>query len=82
MASTYSLQSPARKEADITVDTALLAQAKGLKINVSQGAEAGFRQAITAAEADPWLAQNAAALDSSNTFFERQGLPLARFHHF
>jgi antitoxin CcdA len=67
---------------NITVDTALLAQARALKANVSQASEAGLRQAVAAVEADQWLAQNAAALDSSNAYVERHGLPLARFRCF
>lgn len=79
---TIQAQSTSRKAANITVDAALLAQAKALKINVSQASEAGLRQAVAAAEADRWLADNAAALDSSNAYVERHGLPLERFRKF
>lgn len=79
---TIQAQSTSRKATNITVDAALLAQAKALKINVSQASEAGLRQAVAAAEADRWLADNAAALDSSNAYVERHGLPLARFRNF
>jgi antitoxin CcdA len=79
-----TIQTPpaSSKATNVTVDAALLAQAKALKINVSQAAEAGLRAAAASAEADRWLAQNAAALDSSNDFVERHGLPLARFRRF
>ena len=79
-----TIQAPlaSRKATNVTVDAVLLVQAKALKINVSQAAEAGLRQAVAAAQADRWLAQNAAALDSSNDFVERHGLPLARFRRF
>lgn len=76
------LQSSARKTTNITVDAALLAQARALKINVSQASEAGLRQAVAAAAADRWMAANAAALDSSNAYVESHGLPLARFRKF
>lgn len=79
---TIQAPSTSRKATNITVDAALLAQAKALKINVSQASEAGLRQAVAAAEADRWLADNAAALDSSNAYVERHGLPLARFRSF
>lgn len=79
---TIQAHSSSRKATNITVDAALLAQAKALKINVSQASEAGLRQAVAAAEADRWLADNAAALNSSNAYVERHGLPLARFRNF
>jgi antitoxin CcdA len=77
-----AIQSPVRKATNITVEAALLAQARALKINVSQASEAGLRAAVAAAEADRWLANNAAALDSSNAYVERHGLPLARYRQF
>ena len=78
----HAVRSSARKATNITVDAALLAQARALDINVSQASEAGLRRAVAAAQADRWLAQNAAALDSSNAYVERHGLPLERFRKF
>ncbi|BDI07878.1 type II toxin-antitoxin system CcdA family antitoxin [Sphaerotilus microaerophilus] len=79
---TIRAASSTRKATNITVDAALLAQAKALKINVSQASEAGLRQAVAEAEAGQWLRANSAALDSSNAYVERHGLPLARFRNF
>lgn len=71
-----------RKATNVTIDASLLADAKALKINVSQASEQGLRQAIAARRAELWLAENRQALDSSNAFVERHGLPLARYRRF
>ena len=71
-----------RKATNITVDAQLLAQAKALDINVSQASEAGLARAVAARPAEVWLQDNQAAIDSSNAFVERHGLPLSRFRAF
>ena len=40
------MNAPARKPANLTLDAALLAEAKTLRINVSRAAEAGVRAAV------------------------------------
>jgi post-segregation antitoxin (ccd killing protein) len=47
--------------------------------HVSQGAEAGLTHAVAEKRAELWLTANREALESSNAFFENNGLPLA--HH-
>jgi antitoxin CcdA len=76
------MPSPSRTTVQIPVDAELPVQAQALKINLSRAAEAGWRQAVSVAGADGWLADNAASLDSSNAYVERYGLPLARFRCF
>jgi antitoxin CcdA len=76
-----SLAGP-RKATNITIEARLLAAAKMLKINVSHAAEAGLAQAVAARQAELWLEQNQAALESSNSYVEQQGLPLAQFRNF
>ena len=73
---------PARKATNVTIPAALLAEAKALKINVSQAAEEGLARAVAQRRAQQWLADNAAALDSSNAFVAQNGLPLARYRNF
>lgn len=68
-----------RKATNVSLTTALLAEAKSLRINVSQAAEAGLARAVAEKRAELWLAANREALDSSNAFVEKNGLPLA--HH-
>ncbi len=71
-----------RKATNISLDEALLAEAKALRINVSKAAEAGLAYAVAEKQAELWLQENQAALDSSNAYVERHGLPLAKYRGF
>lgn len=71
-----------RKPANLSLDGALLKEAKALGINVSRSAEAGIAQAVREHKREQWLRKNAAALESSNKFVEENGLPLARHRQF
>ncbi len=44
--STASIQLPLRKATNVTIDTALLSEARLLHINISQAAESGLAQAV------------------------------------
>ncbi|WP_170416063.1 type II toxin-antitoxin system CcdA family antitoxin [Ruegeria atlantica] len=71
-----------RKPTNLSLDSALLSEAKALKVNLSRAAEEGVRAAVTAAKSERWKAENASALRSSNSYVERHGLPLERFRQF
>ncbi|MBW8833456.1 MAG: type II toxin-antitoxin system CcdA family antitoxin [Burkholderiales bacterium] len=74
--------SPARRATNVTLEATLLAQAKMLKINISQASEEGVARAVAARQAELWLQANQEALQSSNAFVEQHGLPLAQFRNF
>jgi len=74
--------SPARRATNVTLEATLLAQAKMLKINISQASEEGVARAVAARQAELWLQANQEALQSSNPFVEQHGLPLAQFRNF
>ncbi|MGZ8312753.1 MAG: type II toxin-antitoxin system CcdA family antitoxin [Allosphingosinicella sp.] len=71
-----------KRPANLSLSAALLAEAKALGVNISQACEAGLEEKVREARAAAWLAQNMPALDSSNAFVERSGLPLARHRRF
>lgn len=71
-----------RKPTNLSLDAALLTEAKALKVNLSRAAEEGVRIAVTAAKTEQWIAENAAALRSSNSYVEKHGLPLDSFRQF
>ncbi len=71
-----------RKPANLTLDAALLAEARALKVNLSRAAEEGIRHAVSERRKRAWQAENAAALESSNRFVETSGLPLAQYRQF
>lgn len=73
---------PARKSTNVTLAVGVVAEARALGVNVSQAAEAGIAAAVARRRQERWLAENQAALESSNTFVEQHGLPLAQYRNF
>jgi len=73
---------PVRKATSVSINETLLAEARALKINVSKAAEAGLVVALAEKRAELWLAENKAALESSNAYVDRHGLPLAQYRGF
>jgi antitoxin CcdA len=71
-----------RKATNLTLDAALLDDARALGLNLSAAAEQGLRAAVAEAKAARWLAENAGALASSNDWVEANGLPLSRHRPF
>lgn len=71
-----------RKPTNLSLDSALLKEAKALGINVSRSAEAGIAEAVKLHKQKQWLEDNATALASSNAYVEANGLPLARHRQF
>jgi antitoxin CcdA len=71
-----------RRPANVSIRAQLLAEAKALDVNVSRAAERGLEAAIAERKANLWLQENREALESSNTFVEQHGLPLAKYRNF
>lgn len=71
-----------RKPTNLSIDSALLKEAKVLGINVSRSAEVGIAQAVKVHKQERWLKENARALASSNAYVEANGLPLAQHRQF
>ena len=71
-----------KKATNVSISETLLADAKDLQINVSRAAEAGLDRAIAERRAELWLQENLDALQSSNEYVERNGLPLAKYRQF
>ncbi|MFN3261987.1 MAG: type II toxin-antitoxin system CcdA family antitoxin [Pikeienuella sp.] len=73
------LDRPQRKRAvNLSLDAALVEEAKALGVNLSAAAEAGLREAAREA----WRRENAEAIARANEWVEKNGLPLARFRQF
>lgn len=71
-----------KRAANLTVDSALLDEARGLGINLSATFEASLREAVRAGKAARWLEDNRAALDGYNGWVAGNGLPLAKYRQF
>jgi antitoxin CcdA len=71
-----------RKATNLTLDAALLAEAKALSVNVSRAAETGIAAAVRAEKERLWLEENREALESWNAWVNENGLPLAKYRMF
>jgi antitoxin CcdA len=71
-----------RKATNLTLDAQAVADAKELGINISAACEEGLVVAISKARGEKWLRENRAALESSNAYVEKHGLPLAKYRMF
>jgi len=66
----------------MTLDSAVLDEARKLGINLSQAAEGGIRAAIRVERARAWKAENADAIADYNAFIEAQGVLLSEHRKF
>ena len=62
---------------NVSLDCALVEEAKTLGINISEASARGLEQAVAEARAERWLEDNRGALESSNAYVATNGLPLS-----
>ena len=70
------------KPTNVSLDAALVEEAKELGVNISLASAWGLEQAVKEARAKRWLEENIEALESSNAWVEANGLPLAKYRLF
>lgn len=63
-----------KKAANLSIDSALLEEAKRLDLNLSQILEAGLSESIRKHQRDQWLKKNRAALEAYNEHVEKHGV--------
>jgi antitoxin CcdA len=80
-ASSRKAASP-KRATNISLRSDLIEEAKRLEINISRACEQGLEQQVARARAEAWLEENREALESSNAYVEKNGLPLARYRMF
>lgn len=76
------MSQPARKSANLSLDSDLVSQARDLKINLSRAAEDGIGRAVKAEQERLWRLENAEAIRLENDYVEKHGLPLAKYRQF
>lgn len=76
------MSAPARRSTSLTLNRALLDEARALGVNLSRAAEEGVAQSIRAARAQKWREENAGAMEDYNRFIESGGIPLAEHRKF
>jgi antitoxin CcdA len=71
-----------KRATNVSLNSRLLTEARALGINISRACDRGLAMQIADERALRWLDENKAALQSSNAYVERHGLPLARYRQF
>jgi antitoxin CcdA len=74
--------SPRKRATNVSLDADLLNEAKELGVNISRACDRGLALQIAEERGKRWLKENKAAIESSNAYVERHGLPLARHRRF
>jgi antitoxin CcdA len=64
---------------NVTLDAALLAEARGFELNVSAIAEGALEAAVKAERARRWYAENAEAIEQRRRLIDEEGMPLADY---
>lgn len=71
-----------RKATNLSLDSALVEEAKALGINLSRACEDALRQEIAAERGRLWQAENAEGIAASNAYVEKYGMPLEKYWMF
>ncbi|RWO31703.1 MAG: post-segregation antitoxin CcdA [Mesorhizobium sp.] len=71
-----------RQPANLSIDSKLMKEAKGLDVNVSRAAEAGIAEAVAAEKARLWKLENRATIEAWNEYVEKYGIPLEEHRQF
>lgn len=71
-----------RKPVNLSIDELVLADARALGINLSQACETALKQSVAGERKRRWVEENFEALQSSNEWVEKHGLPLAKYRMF
>lgn len=68
-----------RRATNVSLPADLVESARGLDINISKACEQGLAAEVKRAREDKWIADNWDAIQSSNAYVEKHGLPLAKY---
>ena len=71
-----------KRATNLTIDHALLDEAKALGINLSATLEASLRTAVCERKTERWLEENREALEGYNDWVAQNGLPLEAHRQF
>ena len=70
-----------KKATNVSLATDLVDDAKRFGINVSEACQNGLAAEVKKAREAAWKEENREALESSNAYVEKYGLPLARYRN-
>lgn len=73
---------PPKKPTNVSLSGPLVEEAKRLGINVSEACQAGLAAEVKRAREIAWQEENRAAIEASNEYVRKHGLPLAKYRLF
>ena len=73
---------PRRKPVNVSLDENLVADAKAMGVNLSRACESGLAAELRAIRESQWIDENREAIESSNAWVAKNGLPLAKYRRF
>ncbi len=71
-----------KRATNVSLPAHLIEEARSLNINISQACEQGLEEQVRKSKREAWLEANREALEASNAWVEKHGLPLARYRQF
>ncbi|MDZ3830608.1 MAG: type II toxin-antitoxin system CcdA family antitoxin [Sphingopyxis sp.] len=71
-----------KKATNVSLNAELVEEAKRLEINVSEACQSGLASEVKKARWAKWKEENRAAIDASNDYVRKHGLPLAKYRLF
>lgn len=79
----HKLKSQSGKRAiNVSLDKDAVAGAKEMGINISQACERGLAAEVKRVREEQWLTDNKEAIEATNAWLEKNGLPLAKYRVF
>ena len=71
-----------RTKVSLTIEKDVAEAARDMKLNMSRLAEEAIAKAVKAERGRIWSEENRAALESSDAYVEKHGLPLEKYRTF
>jgi antitoxin CcdA len=67
-----------RRATNVSLNQKLVEEAKLLGVNLSQACERGLRDQVAETRAEKWQRENLDAINASNEYADKNGLPLSK----
>ncbi|PKQ00418.1 MAG: post-segregation antitoxin CcdA [Alphaproteobacteria bacterium HGW-Alphaproteobacteria-13] len=71
-----------KKPTNVSLNAELVEEARKLGINVSEACQTGLAAEVKKARETAWKEENRAAIEASNEYVRKHGLPLAKYRLF
>ena len=71
-----------RRATNVSLPSDLIEEARRLNVNISQACELGLEGQVRKALREAWLEENREAIQASNAWVDKHGLPLAKYRQF